>query len=436
MKTKIAIKKEPTQQILRRFSTGVLSVLVSTLGTGCGSKLLQTSPSAAPRIQNAVDASDNTNESNASQSTTGCSQDELPADLKAKGFKRIDVNKLALKTPDNNSKSLCQFLTDSQNKTAIVQFSGVLCLSCQEEAKDFSAALGNKSASGNEIGHIVALTDFWEDFTKDEFKKFMTQYAPLAIEAHDPDITLWKYFSKDPSAPTRPTIVTYDRHGWAYIINSEDADPSKALSAAQILADKASADVQPQNPQPSEEPDVNDDQDWVPVPVPSPIPNPSVNPSPSPSVNPTPSPGNKPINLAGSKNVSLTDASGGKSDLQTYFENNDYLVIDLSQYNCVYCRQLASKHNSDSVFQSRMQNGKCKTLTVVPNGDLSSWIRAYPSSGFTGKTSRGISSLSGLASAYGVNFGGTPTVFMIDRTGKIMGQQVGGTPSQIASLCQ
>lgn len=435
-------RSKPNRLLAHRIlvAASVASVLIHS----CGSKL-QTSPSVTPRTANAVDpsGSGNTN-SDTATSLTGCQLADLPANLKAKGFKKLDINKLELKTPDNQPKTLCKYLTENKNTTAIIQFSGVLCLSCQDEAKDFSSALRNASPTGNKIGHIVALTDFWEDFSKDDFKKFMTQYAPTAIEAHDPDIAMWKYFSKNPASPTRPTIVTYDRRGFAYIINSEDSDPSKSIEAAKILVESAPIDqVTPAKPDsdPNQEPNPSQDDEWVPVepnPTTSPSPGPSVSPSPSQSPSPSvgPVPSQKPLALNSSQNIALTDGQGGRSDIATYFENNDYLVIDLSQYNCVYCRQMADRHEQDASFKAKMQNGKCKTLTVVPSSDLSAWMRAYPATSFSGKTSRGISSLSGLARAYNVSFGGTPTVFMIDRSGKVMGQQVGGTPSQIQSLCQ
>ncbi|MCX6116178.1 MAG: hypothetical protein NT027_01445 [Proteobacteria bacterium] len=358
----------------------------------------------------------------------GCKLQEVDASFAAKGFKKIDINSIKLSTPDKESKSLCQYLRDYDNEVAIVQFSGVLCLSCQDEGKHFTEKLKNPGPHGNNIGHMVALTDLWEDFTATEFKDFMKKYAPQSIQAHDGDSKLWKYFSLDPLAPTRPTVLAFDRRGWSYLVNVEGTDPMTAYDAAVALFDKSKVDNVVQAD--IDAPDRPNEGDVEPIPTIAPDPN---NPIPTPSVAPTPS--GKQINLAGSQNFSMTDSSGAQTTLSQYFENNDYLVIDISQYNCTYCIQLANKHQSDTAFQTKMQSGKCKTLTTIPSSDMTSWGRKYSSGTFIGKTTKGVSSIRNVASAFGINFGGTPTVFMIDRQGKVVGQQVGGMPSQATSLC-
>lgn len=364
-----------------------------------------------------------------------CKLSDVSSELKAKGFQKIDVNSLEVKTPDGHPKSLCEYLYDYQSEVAIIQFAGVTCLSCQDEAAMFAADLKIKSPYGNKIAHIVALTDFLSDYTEEDFQNFMTKYAPNSLRAHDSDIKLWRYFSADPNTPVRPTIVAYNRSGWSFVMNQEGSDPKFAETAANVLAKTASSEnLKPATPSTIS---TVTPTPTTPSVVPTPI-LPTSSPTVAPTITPTATPGgaSKPLTLTPSQNVTLKESTGQTSNLASYFENNDYLVIDLSQYYCSYCRTLANQHNSSTSFQSKMTGGKCKALTVVPNGDLSLWSSAYPSSTFTGSTSRGISSLSGVASAFGVNFGGTPTVFIINRSGKLIDQQVGSVPSGLNSLCQ
>ena len=349
-------------------------------------------------------------------------------ELKAKGFEIVDVNVLKLKTADQYSKSLCDLLFDYDSYVALIQFSGVLCLSCQEEAKLFSQELKIAGPFSNKIAHVVALTDFISDYTEADFKDFMSRYAPHSIRTHDPEANLWRHFSQNPDMPTRPTVIAFNRSGLGYVVNSEGADPQKILLAARFLADSNSAAPNAKNTPPGGSSPPNPI-----VPGPSPEKPAPVNPGP---VIPAPGVGGKSIALSSAQNIALADAAGNSSTLTQYFENADYLVIDLSQYNCTYCKQLASKYQGDSAFQLSMNGTKCKALTVVPTRDLAAWVQSYPVATFMGKTSRGVASLQNIAAAFGVNFGGTPTAFVIDRQGRMVDQQIGATPAKVSSLCK
>lgn len=101
--------------------------------------------------------------------------------------------------------SLLDVLKASGKKAAIFQFAGTECLSCQDEAKEIEAKLA-VSAKGQDIAHIVVLTDFFKDYEASEFKAFMDKYAPKATAVYD-EAKIWKKYSKNPAAPSRATIM-------------------------------------------------------------------------------------------------------------------------------------------------------------------------------------------------------------------------------------
>ena len=170
------------------------------------------------------------------------------------------------------------------------------------------------------------------------------------------------------------------------------------------------------------------------LPGPSPTPDPMPQPIPPPKPIPQPNPQqltDLPSNFA----VSLVGASGPVkfSDLFT----TEYMIIDFSQVGCFYCTELAKKNERDSEFQRLVKGSKCRAATILPNGQVEDWIGAIGGSSTHGaKESFSYSKgLSGFGSLFGISVPTTPTVIIVDRTGKIIQKQVGGMPSQISSLC-
>ncbi len=135
---------------------------------------------------------------------------------------KIPASRLKL-TVDGKEIRLCEIMIQEKKRAMILQFAGVLCYSCQDEAKYINENLTLKNLR-DEILHVVVITDFLEDYSEEEFRGFMQQYAPQGFRSHDPTIELWRYFSIDPTMPTRPTFVALNLDGDAKVINEEHAD--------------------------------------------------------------------------------------------------------------------------------------------------------------------------------------------------------------------
>lgn len=393
---------------MRRFFMSLVLLLAA-----CGSKIdsgpnprMQVRPNADATILGGVGA---------------CTISAPTSDLVAKGFKTQNINTLALTTAEGRSKTLCENLIEMNSPVAIVQFAGVTCLSCQHEAQFFTEKLGSTQVPGSKILHTVALTDLLTDYEETDFTRFMTSFAPQSQRMHDANTTLWRYFSADPNEPTRPTIVAYNRSGWSYVINTETKTAEEILSMAKLLVEQSPAQTNTSNQLPAN---------------PGATPKPSVGPVPTngPTPAPTPAPTKPAAALSAAQNVALTGGAPGET-VVSYFGDNNYLIIDLSQYNCTYCRQLATQHQTDTKFQTAMQSGKCTALTVVPSSEIVSWQRLYPTTTYAGRASRGVASESSFARAFSVNFQATPTVFIIDRSGKVIDSAVGEFPAKVSSLC-
>lgn len=73
---------------------------------------------------------------------------------------------------------------------------------------------------------------------------------------------------------------------------------------------------------------------------------------------------------------------------------------------------------------------------IVVN-DLRGWINQFPASGPTGKHSYSSPlGLGGVAAKFGVSISYTPTVFMIDPTGQVIGNPDSSIPSNFKELCK
>ena len=113
------------------------------------------------------------------------------------------------------------------------------------------------------------------------------------------------------------------------------------------------------------------------------------------------------------------------------------MILDFSQVGCFYCTELAKKNDKDSNFQRLVSGSKCRAATILPKGQVSDWIDAIGGSGTHGaKESYSYSNgLNGFGKLFGISVPSTPTVIIVDRTGKILDKQIGAMPGQISTLC-
>ena len=113
------------------------------------------------------------------------------------GLTALNINALQLEE-NGEYTSVCNIMKRNGFKSAVIQFAGVTCLSCQDEAIYYQEVLPQYAEQG--VGHILALTDRKSDYPETMFSYFMSAYAESAVRVHDQnsdDIpVLWKYFSK------------------------------------------------------------------------------------------------------------------------------------------------------------------------------------------------------------------------------------------------
>ncbi len=169
----------------------------------------------------------------------------------------------------------------------------------------------------------------------------------------------------------------------------------------------------------------------LPVPSPSPQPEPQPTPQPAPQPQPTPQPQPQPSNLPASLNVTMKGRNGNVG-LASIF-TTPYLVVDFSRPGCGPCVSLAKKLEQDAAFQRMMAGRKCRSVTLVPTGQLEDWLDAAGGS-HTASTSYEYTH-SKFATAVGTSITSTPTVIILDRTGKVLAKNVGGLPSTTNTLC-
>jgi thiol-disulfide isomerase/thioredoxin len=151
------------------------------------------------------------------------------------GKTKIDGTNLSLYTGRSKSKkTLCEVLKSTGKKAAIFQFAGWSCISCMEEAEDLQKFV--KSSKGKDIAHILVFTDLFEDSEDSDFEKFIDKYAPDATVMYD-ESKLWKYYSKDPTLPSRATIMTMNLNAEGHVQN-EEGQFSKIKDVAIELAKK------------------------------------------------------------------------------------------------------------------------------------------------------------------------------------------------------
>jgi hypothetical protein len=169
----------------------------------------------------------------------------------------------------------------------------------------------------------------------------------------------------------------------------------------------------------------------VPEPQPEPQPQPQPQPEPQPQPQPQPEPQPQPSALPSSLQVTMKGRSGNVG-LESIF-TTPYLVVDFSRPGCGPCVNLARRLENDSNFQRLMSGSKCRSVTLVPSGQLEDWV-AVAGGSHTAATSYEYAH-SRFASAVGTTVSSTPTVIIINRTGQVVAKNVGGLPSQLQSMC-
>ena len=172
--------------------------------------------------------------------------------------------------------------------------------------------------------------------------------------------------------------------------------------------------------------------------APTPTPTQQVDPNPyRPTPTPTVPPSNGLPALPDSIGSMRIKGSSGEVNLASYWTTK-YLYVEFSRPGCGPCVTQAQHLSQQS---SRFSGGgNCKALIVIPSQQLNSWMSAIGgSSTFGGRSSYEYSgSHNGFARNFNGldNIGSTPTMALIDRTGRVLDQRIGAEPGQAASLCR
>lgn len=135
--------------------------------------------------------------------------------------------------------------------------------------------------------------------------------------------------------------------------------------------------------------------------------------------------------LPAEKNVDLSGKGGAKSKLAEHFKGK-YLMIDLSGAQCGGCIQLAGMIQRDRELQQIFSSGKCSHVTVVD--DLGGWSQQVGQAAAE-HSFESAAGLHGVARAFGITLRFTPTVFLIDPSGKVVSDADARIPDELKRNC-
>ncbi len=140
--------------------------------------------------------------------------------------------------------------------------------------------------------------------------------------------------------------------------------------------------------------------------------------------------------LTNEQDIDLKQSDGGSVKLSRLFEG-EYFIIDFSGASCSACVSLATSSNDDEDFKALFTGKKCSFAALISERDLKDWNDAIGGqNSFVGQRSYGLSM--GHADAgklFGIDVAAIPTVFMIDRNGKVVDSKEGELPDKASTLC-
>ncbi len=167
------------------------------------------------------------------QPATGAAQQQVQKQNENGGQAKIDGAGIKLyKDRSMTELSLVDALKATGKKVGVFQFAGVECLSCIEESKQIEAMI-KASPKGQDIAHIIVLTDFFKDYTDEEFKAFLAKNAPAAYPMFD-EAKVWKHFATNSKVPDRATILAMNLDQQA-TISTKPGEQMKIVAAAEAL---------------------------------------------------------------------------------------------------------------------------------------------------------------------------------------------------------
>ena len=159
--------------------------------------------------------------------------------------------------------------------------------------------------------------------------------------------------------------------------------------------------------------------------------------TPNPVATQTPTPVLAP-QLPANINKMLTFPDKSNKNLAEAFGSSKYLLMVFSSNGCPPCKAEAREFNRDAAIQKQVDGKVCSMATVISNGsDYNGWMAEFGNTPVGAKTFGLPGALSNLGHAVIGSSGGfsTPTLAIIDRSGKLIDSAVGRYPAKMASLC-
>lgn len=131
--------------------------------------------------------------------------------------------------------------------------------------------------------------------------------------------------------------------------------------------------------------------------------------------------------------------NGSPVKLSSMFKGK-YMLLDFSQAGCGPCGERAREMDQDTDLQAKLNGQVCSHATVVAADTVQDWISFTGGNDtWTAKGSYEIASgnnISRAATAFSVNFIGTPTFILIDSTGKSVADGNGVPTNEINQYCK
>lgn len=220
----------------RIFKNQAWYLLVFLSLVACGSKMPREIESGSAVLAPPPASADGT-----AATVAGCNGEQVTLSGKQKTY---DGKANRLLAAGGKPISFCDVLIASGKEAIVLQFAGVLCITCQEEAVYLSAAISRNSSRSSKIGHVIVFTDFYDDFSEEDYQNFMATYAVGSLRNHDDSIKYWKTFTTDPKNPTRPTFFAMNNGQEAQIFNDSSGGNYKDIVgiAESLLAKKPTDD--------------------------------------------------------------------------------------------------------------------------------------------------------------------------------------------------
>lgn len=120
----------------------------------------------------------------------------------------------------------------------------------------------------------------------------------------------------------------------------------------------------------------------------------------------------KPAVNLGANDFTLTSAQQQQVKISSLFGEADYLMLDASSVSCGYCHTL----QEIIVKNAAVLGSKCAHATMVLPQESAPWISQHGQA--VAKTTFETNQQGQIIQGFGATFGGTPSVVVIDRTGK------------------